>query len=130
MAAVASDILKELRDLGVATVYEAGGGTGALDAAIKPVWPGAKVCGPAYTVKCHPGDNLALHHSLEFVSPGDVLVVHNGGLHERIGLQNCNIGPVRLDLELRFDADYLDIFTVRGYHSTAVGSTRPVEVWL
>jgi glycogen debranching enzyme len=54
--------------------------------------------------------------------------VHNGGLHERIGLQNCNIGPVRLDLELRFDADYLDIFTVRGYHSTAVGTTRPVEV--
>jgi len=54
--------------------------------------------------------------------------VHNGALHERIGLQNCNIGPVRLDLELRFDADYQDIFTVRGYHSTAVGTTRPVEV--
>jgi glycogen debranching enzyme len=54
--------------------------------------------------------------------------VHNGGLHERIGLQNCNVGPVQVELELRFDADYLDIFTVRGYHSTAVGATRPMEV--
>ncbi|HEX6348191.1 MAG TPA: amylo-alpha-1,6-glucosidase [Candidatus Dormibacteraeota bacterium] len=54
--------------------------------------------------------------------------VHNGALHERIGLQNCNVGPVRVELELRFDADYMDIFTVRGYHSTAVGVTRPTDV--
>ena len=54
--------------------------------------------------------------------------VHNGVLHERIGLQNCNVGPIQVELELRFDADYLDIFTVRGYHSSAVGTTRPAEV--
>ena len=54
--------------------------------------------------------------------------VHNGSLHERIGLQNCNVGPVRVELELRFDADYLDIFTVRGYHSTVVGAPRPARL--
>ncbi|HEY4026337.1 MAG TPA: glycogen debranching N-terminal domain-containing protein [Candidatus Dormibacteraeota bacterium] len=40
--------------------------------------------------------------------------VHDG-VHERIGLQNCNRHPVEVDLELRFDADFLDIFEVRGY---------------
>jgi glycogen debranching enzyme len=40
--------------------------------------------------------------------------VHRG-LHERIGLQNCHREPVQVELELRFDADFLDIFEVRGY---------------
>jgi glycogen debranching enzyme len=40
--------------------------------------------------------------------------VHNG-VHERIGLQNCNRHAVEVTLELRFDADFLDIFEVRGY---------------
>jgi 4-hydroxy-4-methyl-2-oxoglutarate aldolase len=77
---IAPGTYEALRDLGVATVYEGGGGTGALDSAIRPVWPGARVCGPAFTVKCPPGDNLAIHRCLEFVSPGDVLVIQNGGL--------------------------------------------------
>ncbi|MPZ13272.1 MAG: 4-carboxy-4-hydroxy-2-oxoadipate aldolase/oxaloacetate decarboxylase [Chloroflexi bacterium] len=77
---ISHDVYGALRDLGVATVYEAGGGTGAMDPAIKPVWPGARLCGPAFTVRCHPGDNLAIHRSLEFVSAGDVLVVQNGEL--------------------------------------------------
>ena len=33
--------------------------------------------GPAYTVKCRAGDNLALHAALNFCSEGDVLVVSN-----------------------------------------------------
>jgi glycogen debranching enzyme len=37
------------------------------------------------------------------------------GVHERIGLQNCNRHPIEVELELRFDADFLDIFEVRGY---------------
>ena len=37
------------------------------------------------------------------------------GVHERIGIQNCNRHPVEVDLEMRFDADFLDIFEVRGY---------------
>jgi 4-hydroxy-4-methyl-2-oxoglutarate aldolase len=77
---VSNDLITGLRDLGVATVYEAGGGTGALDPAIHAVWPGARVCGPAFTVRCPPGDNLGIHRSLEFVSPGDILVVQVGGL--------------------------------------------------
>ena len=77
---ISTEIFQALRDLGVATVYEAAGAIGALDPAIRPVWPGARLCGPAFTVRCHPGDNLPIHRALEFVSPGDVLVVQVGGL--------------------------------------------------
>ncbi|MDQ6773161.1 MAG: amylo-alpha-1,6-glucosidase [Candidatus Dormibacteraeota bacterium] len=49
--------------------------------------------------------------------------VHQG-MHERLGLQNCNRFPVSLELELRFDADYLDIFEIRGYHRTAILGVR------
>ena len=38
--------------------------------------PGS-VCGPAFTVKCRAGDNLALHAALTFCSEGDVIVVSN-----------------------------------------------------
>jgi 4-hydroxy-4-methyl-2-oxoglutarate aldolase len=77
---IAPDTLEGLKQCGVATVYEAGGGTGALDAAIKPVWPGARVAGQAFTVRCHPGDNLPLHRALEQAAAGDVIVAQVGGL--------------------------------------------------
>ena len=35
------------------------------------------MAGPAYTVKCRAGDNLALHAALNFCQEGDVLVVSN-----------------------------------------------------
>lgn len=37
------------------------------------------VCGPAFTVRCVPGDNLPIHLSLAKAAPGDVLVVDGGG---------------------------------------------------
>lgn len=38
--------------------------------------PGS-VCGPAFTVKCRAGDNLALHAALTYCQEGDVLVISN-----------------------------------------------------
>ena len=35
------------------------------------------MAGPAYTVKCRAGDNLALHAALSYCNEGDVLVVSN-----------------------------------------------------
>jgi hypothetical protein len=34
--------------LGASTLHEEAGGIGALDAALRSVWRGAAVCGPAY----------------------------------------------------------------------------------
>jgi glycogen debranching enzyme len=54
--------------------------------------------------------------------------VHEG-MHERIGIQNCNRHAVEIQLELRFDADVLDIFEVRGYHQLPmVGTREPLQV--
>lgn len=44
-------------------------------------WP--RVAGPALTVRTRPGDNLVVHHALDIVTPGAVLVVDGGGHGER-----------------------------------------------
>lgn len=47
---------------------------GVMDSGIKPVDPKCHMVGRAFTVKCQPGDNLALHQGLNEAKPGDVLV--------------------------------------------------------
>jgi 4-hydroxy-4-methyl-2-oxoglutarate aldolase len=42
---------------------------------MRPIFPAARVAGPAVTVSCQPGDNLMIHASIDVVQPGDVLVV-------------------------------------------------------
>ncbi len=75
------DVIEQFRDLGAATVHEASGRRGAVDPAIKPIAKGVRLCGPAFTVQCHPGDNLMLHKALERAQPGDVLVATVGGCY-------------------------------------------------
>src|SRR5262245_56968513 len=62
-----------------ATLYEAAGQKGMIDPAIRPAWPGARVCGRAATVECPPGDNLMLHVAVANATPGVVLVATVGG---------------------------------------------------
>jgi len=61
-----------------ATAHEVMGRTGAMDFEIKPIYSGMRVCGPAITVQCHPGDNGMLHKALAIAKPGDVLVASMG----------------------------------------------------
>ncbi len=75
------DVIEHYRDLGAATVHEASGRRGAVDPAIKPIAKGVRLCGPAFTVQCHPGDNLMLHKALERAQAGDVLVAAVGGCY-------------------------------------------------
>jgi 4-hydroxy-4-methyl-2-oxoglutarate aldolase len=63
-----------LSALGVATVHEARGRLGLMHPAIRPVYPGARLCGTAVTVLLQPGDNWMLHVAAEQVRPGDVVV--------------------------------------------------------
>jgi len=39
----------------------------------------APLLGPAFTIKCRPGDNLLLHKALDMAQPGDILVVDAQG---------------------------------------------------
>jgi len=50
-----------------------------------------------------------------------------GGLHERIGVQNCGGQPVDIECSLRIDADFRDMFDVRGYKQQHLGTVRPIE---
>ena len=71
--------LSRLAALGAATVHEAQARTGALDPAIRPVWSSPAIAAPAFTVRCAPGDNLAVHRALEAASEGDLLLVQAEG---------------------------------------------------
>lgn len=46
--------------------------------------------------------------------------VTSKGMYERIGFQNCNRFAVDLDLVLAFDADFRDMFAVRGFKTQQV----------
>ena len=50
-----------------------------------------------------------------------------GGLHERIGLQNCGREPIELECSIRVDSDFRDMFDVRGYKLQMLGRIRPLE---
>jgi 4-hydroxy-4-methyl-2-oxoglutarate aldolase len=66
---------QELAQLGSATVYEAGGRRGYVDADLTQVIPGSRVCGPARTVSCGQDDNLMVHAAMAAVQAGEVLVL-------------------------------------------------------
>jgi 4-hydroxy-4-methyl-2-oxoglutarate aldolase len=70
-----SDAISELARLGSATVYEAGGRGGYVDADLHQVVPGSRVAGPARTVVCAQDDNLMVHAAMAEVQPGEVLVL-------------------------------------------------------
>ncbi len=62
-----------------ATLSEASGAAIALSPELRPLWAGARLCGPAFTVQGAGGDNLALHHAVLQAPPGSVLVADLGG---------------------------------------------------
>lgn len=68
--------------LPAATLHEAGGKIGALPSTIKPVAPGFRICGTAFTIHSPGRDNLWLHRALLHAQPGDVLVVYASGAYE------------------------------------------------
>ncbi len=65
----------ELARLGAATVYEAAGRQGLVDAELKQIVPGSRACGPARIARCGQDDNLMVHAVMARLQPGEVLVL-------------------------------------------------------
>lgn len=68
------DAVAALSQFGVATIHEAMGRVGLMRPYLRPVYRGAKLCGPAVTVLLQPGDSWMLHVAAEQIREGDVLV--------------------------------------------------------
>ena len=71
----AATTYQELARLGSATVYEAGGRGGYVDADLHQAVPGSRAAGPARTVLCGQDDNLMVHAVMAEVRPGEVIVL-------------------------------------------------------
>lgn len=50
-----------------------------MDSAIKPIFPGAKLVGPAFTVWAPGMDISAIITAADLIQPGDIMVVDRGG---------------------------------------------------
>jgi len=66
--------VEKLSRFGVATIHEAMGRVGLMKPYMRPIYPGAQVCGTAVTVLLQPGDNWMMHVAAEQLQPGDVVV--------------------------------------------------------
>lgn len=72
-------LLKALTGYPTGNFTDIQGRRGALDHAIKPLFPSAPIIGSALTVRAGPGDNLAPYLAVGVLAPGDVLVITTGG---------------------------------------------------
>ena len=68
-----------------------------MDIGIRPLWPSiSRVAGPAFTVRCPPGDNLMLHAAIYRAQPGSVIVVEAGDVdHAVAGGNVCAVARRR-----------------------------------
>lgn len=67
-----------------------------IDYAIKPLWPGIpRIAGPAFTVKCDPGDHLMLHAAIYRANAGDIIVVEADDKYAVAGGNVCAIAQSR-----------------------------------
>ncbi len=86
-----------------------------MDLGIKQVWtPMPRIAGKAYTVKCHPGDNLMLHAAIYRAEPGTIIVVESGTLDYAMSGGNvCAIAQKRGIVGFIIDGVIRDLAEVR-----------------
>lgn len=89
--AVSAEQVEKFRSLPVANVSDSMDRMFGAGAGLRPLHRGARLAGPAVTVKARPGDNLMVHAAIDRASPGDVIVVDAGG-----DLTNAIIGELMI----------------------------------
>lgn len=70
------ELIAQFRELAPANISDVQGRQNTFDARIKPIYtPMEPLCGPAFTVKARPGDNLLATKAIHMAQPGDVIVI-------------------------------------------------------
>jgi 4-hydroxy-4-methyl-2-oxoglutarate aldolase len=115
-----------------------------MDFGVRPLFrPIPRVAGPAFTVKCPPGDNLMLHAAIYRAAPGSVIVVEAGDVDyalaggnvcavaQRRGIAAFVIDGVIRDLaevqDMRFPVFARGVIPVAGSKAAVVPLGTPVR---
>src|SRR6476660_6107251 len=101
------DLVKAFEKFPVANIGDAMERLGLVDGNINPVWAGAHCVGTALTVLGAAGDNTNINEALNYIEPGDVVVI-NGFGHEHRAL-------VGEQLSQRFEAAGATGAVIDGY---------------
>ena len=73
------ELVHALAALPAATLYEGMGKAGAFHHHIRPMCPGSRLAGLAYTIRILPGETAAVLRAIEEAPTGSVLVIDTGG---------------------------------------------------
>lgn len=98
MSETAEELCARLSAIPTPNIGDAMERLGVLHSSIKPIWPGARLVGPAFTVWTRAGDNAVLHRAVAEAASGDVIVVNGQGdetralMGELIGARARNAG--------------------------------------
>ena len=87
-----------------------------MGAGIRPLWaPMPRVAGPAYPVRCPPGDNLMLHAAIYRAAPGAIIVVEAGDVDYAVcGGNVCAVAQRRGIAAFVVDGVVRDLAETRG----------------
>jgi regulator of RNase E activity RraA len=94
--AVSAEAARRFIDVPVACISDVMSRMAAGGPRLRPMHAGGVLCGPAFTVKTRPGDNLMAHKALIMAEPGDVIVVDAGG-----DLTNAIVGELMLSYAMK-----------------------------
>lgn len=76
-------LIERARGIAMADLHEGlgavAGREGLMSPAMRPLFPGARICGQAVTCYNYPGDNLMLHVAIKLAKQGQIIVASNGG---------------------------------------------------
>ena len=105
----------DFREIPPPTLADIVGGQQVMDIGIRPLWSSVpRVAGPAFTVRCPPGDNLMLHAAIYRAGPGSVIVADMGDVdYAAAGGNVCAIAQRRGIAALVLDGVIRDLAEIR-----------------
>lgn len=109
------DTIAEYQSISPTTLADILGREQVVEGGIRPLWSSMpRVAGPAFTVRCAPGDNLMLHAAIHRADRGSVIVVQAGDVDYAVSGGNvCAVAQRRGVAAFVVDGVIRDIAEVR-----------------